>query len=214
MRRPTRYVTTLTLALIGLAGCGGPSRPSAATTPSSARSGVSEAHPSLAPTAPPAWPEGREGTWSRLEAVDDALRFLRRNMELPIRLPADLPASGYKLEDGRVFLFTGEGQRGAQFSLIFANGDKLALQYGVSQLDGCAPEVSRGVFVAGQPGRLRITRDPGGSSRTYAELIWPATLTHPTGVYGLSGWFPREQMLAMAESMPRLRSPPTLDAGC
>lgn len=204
----------LAIALIGLVSCGPSREPPAATTFSSAPFTALEAEPSVAPTIPPAWPEGRDGTWSRFATVDAALLFLRRNMDVPIRLPAHLPAGGYELEDRRVFLHTGDGQRGAQFNLVFANGKRLILQYGVSGFDGCAPEVSRGVTVSGQPGRMRVTADPGGSPRTWTELIWPATLAHPTGVYGLSGWFHPARMLAMAESMPRLTSPPRLDSGC
>jgi hypothetical protein len=164
---------------------------------------------SAAPTIPPAWPARLDGTSRRFPSVDAALRFLDRNLDVPIRLPSRLPEGGYQLDDNVVFLFTGDGQRGAQFNLIFDDGKRLTLQYGVSRLDGCAPEHSAPVFIAGQPGRLRSIED--GS---WSELIWPATLAHPTGVYGLAGPFSPEEMLALARSMPRLRSRPRLDVGC
>jgi hypothetical protein len=64
------------------------------------------------------------------------------------------------------------------------------------------------VRIAGEPGRLRL------SDGRWSELIWPATLAHPAGVYGLAGSFSRSSILAMAESMPHLATHPLLDVGC
>ena len=78
------------------------------------------------------------------------------------------------------------------------------------RLDASASSIP--VTVSGQPGRLRVSADPDGSSRTWVELIWPATLKHPIGVFGLFGRLSRRAVLAMAESMPSVTSPPVLTA--
>jgi len=39
-------------------------------------------------------------------------------------------------------------------------------------------------------------------------LIWPATLKHPNGMFGLFGWLSPGAVLAMAESMPPVSSSP------
>jgi hypothetical protein len=71
------------------------------------------------------------------------------------------------------------------------------------------------VKVSGQPGRLRVSADPDGSSRKWVQLVWPATLKHSDGVFGLFGWFSPRAVLAMAESMPPVSSPPVHTAlGC
>jgi len=83
--------------------------------------------------------------------------------------------------------------------------------YGRSGLDGCAPEHSVAVQVSGQPARLRISPDPGGSSRKWVELIWPATLKNPYGVYGLFGWLSPRDVVAMpsrCRSYPHRQWPP------
>ena len=81
------------------------------------------------------------------------------------------------------------------------------MQYGLAGLDGCAPEHSVPVKVSGQPGRLSVAADPDGSSRKWVQLVWPATLKHPDGVFGLFGWLSPRAVLAMAESMPPVFSP-------
>jgi hypothetical protein len=96
--------------------------------------------------------------------------------------------------------------RTAQLTLATERGDVWGIHYGVSMLDGCAPEASVPVTVSGQPGRLRVVADPEGSSRTWVQLIWPATLKRPVGVYGLFGWLSRRAVLAMADSMPPVSS--------
>ena len=81
----------------------------------------------------------------------------------------------------------------------------------VAGLDGRAPEYSTPVTVSGQPGRLRISADPDGSRRKWVQLIWPATLKHPNGMFGLFGlfgWLSPGAVLAMAESMLPVSSSP------
>jgi hypothetical protein len=87
--------------------------------------------------------------------------------------------------------------------------------YGRSGLDGCDGERhARPVTVSGQPGLLAVATDPEGSSRKWVQLIWPATLKHSDGVFGLFGWLSPRAVLAMAESMPVVGAPPVADAGC
>jgi hypothetical protein len=93
-------------------------------------------------------------------------------------------------------------------SLVFGKGRYLTIQYGVSVLDGCAPEDSIAVRVSGQDGRLREAAGPE------TELIWPATLEHPEGSYGLAGPFSKEKTLAMARSMAPAPPSRASDVGC
>jgi len=133
-------------------------------------------------------------------------------MDADIALPTWVPSNVRLDASASVLLATGDGNRTAQLKLATERGGVWGIQYGVSALDGCAPEVSIPVTVSGQPGRLRVSADPDGSSRTWVELIWPATLKHPIGVFGLFGWLSRRAVLAMAESMPSVTSPPVLTA--
>lgn len=140
--------------------------------------------------------------------MQSALAFLRRRMNIPIRLPSPTP-SGLDIDGAvLVYAYTIGGERAAQLSLTFGRRRHLIIQYGVSMLDGCAPEVSIPAQVAGQPGRLRMSDGP------WAELIWPATLAHSAGVYGLAGYFSKRAILAMAESMSPAPMHASFDAGC
>jgi hypothetical protein len=139
--------------------------------------------------------------------VGEALSFLSRHMDTQIALPGWLPPGAHLDRGAYVYVSTDGGERRAQLNLPVGKRH-LIVQYGVSGLDGCAPEVSVPVRVSGQPGRLRVSAGP------WSELIWPATLAHPVGVYGLTGPFPRRTILAMAESMPPVTSRVLLDLGC
>ena len=87
--------------------------------------------------------------------------------------------------------------------------------YGRSGLDGCDAGHAGSVTVSVQPGLLRVTAVPDGSSRKWVELIWPATLKNPNGVYGLFGSLTPRAVVAMAESMPGIGAPPVVaPAGC
>jgi hypothetical protein len=126
---------------------------------------------------------------------------------VPSKVDLDSPTS--------VFIATRDGIRLAQMKLATERGEAWGIQYGVAGLDGCAPEHSVPVKVSGQPGRLRVSADPDGSSRTWVQLVWPATLKHPDGVFGLFGWLSPRAVLAMAESMPPVSSLPVHTAlGC
>jgi hypothetical protein len=91
---------------------------------------------------------------------------------------------------------------------MFGKQGSLLIEFGVSSLDGCAPEDSISVQISGQEGLLREA--PGPST----ELIWPATLEHPEGTYGLSGSFSSEEALAMARSMSPAPVASHSDIGC
>lgn len=144
----------------------------------------------------------------------DAVTFLSEHMDADIALPTWVPSKVDLDTAVSVSLATRDGVRSAQLKLATQRG-VLGIQYGVSGLDGCAPEVSVPVTVSGQPGRLRVTTDPDGLSGKWVELVWPATLHHPNGVFGLFGWLSPRAALAMAESMPLVSSPPAHTAlGC
>jgi hypothetical protein len=92
-------------------------------------------------------------------------------------------------------------------------GDVWGIMYGRSGLDGCETGHARSVAISSQPGLLRVAADPEGSSRTWVELIWPATLKDPEGVYGLFGWLSPRAVVEMAESMPLVTAPPVVAVG-
>lgn len=154
------------------------------------------------------WPGEHDGRSVSFASVDDALSFLRRHMEMQIALPDWLPPGTHLGRGVSVYIDTEGGERSAQLNLIFGQQRHLIVQYGVSQLDGCAPEHSVAVRVSGQPARLRVSPAP------WSELIWPATLAHPEGVYGLTGSFRRRTILAMAETMPPVTARVHAEVGC
>lgn len=162
---------------------------------------------SRAPSAAFEWPgEHKDSPELSFRSAADAVEFLAAQMDVDISLPTWVPSSVDLNTGTTVLLSTLDGRRQAQLKLTTRRGDVWGIQYGVSMLDGCAPEVSHPVKVSGQPGRLRVSGDPQGSSRMWTELVWPATLRHPVGVYGLFGGLPPRTVLAMADSMPPVRS--------
>jgi hypothetical protein len=110
-------------------------------------------------------------------------------MDGDIALPAWVPSKVDLDTPTSVLIATRDGIRLAQLKLATERGEAWGIQYGVAGLDGCAPEHSVPVKVSGQPGRLRVSADPDGSSRKWVQLVWPATLKHSDGVFGLFGWF-------------------------
>lgn len=161
---------------------------------------------------PPAeWPSEHEGSPDlSFPSATDAVTFLSEHMDADIALPTWVPSNVDLDTTASVLLATDAGIRSAQLKLVTERGGVWGIQFGVSALDGCAPEHSSPVTVSGQPGRLRVSADPDGSSRKWVELVWPATLKHPNGVFGLFGWLSPRAVLRMAESMPRVSSPPVL----
>jgi hypothetical protein len=162
------------------------------------------------------WPgELEESPDLSFPSAADAVAFLSRHMDGDIALPTWVPSNVDLDTTASALLATRDGIRLAQLKLLTERGDVWGIQYGVAGLDGCAPEHSVPVKVSGQPGRLRVSADPDGSLRKWVELVWPATLKHPDGVFGLFGWLSPRAVLAMAESMPPVSSPPVHTAlGC
>ena len=159
------------------------------------------------------WPgEHEESPDLSFPSATDAVTFLSEHMDGDIALPTWVPSNVDLDTTASVLLATRDGIRSAQLKLATDGGGVWGIQYGVSGLDGCAPEHSVPVKVSGQPGRLRVSADPGGSSRKWVELVWPATLKHSNGVFGLFGWLSPRAVLAMADSMPPVSSPPVFTA--
>jgi len=155
------------------------------------------------------WPgEHEESPDLSFPSAIDAVTFLSRHIDGDIALPTWVPSNVELDTTASVFLATRDGVRLAQLKLATERGGVWGIQYGVAGLDGCAPEHSVPVKVSGQPGRLGVSADPDGSSRKWVQLVWPATLKHPDGVFGFFGWLSPRVVLAMAESMPPVSSPP------
>jgi hypothetical protein len=168
-------------------------------------------HPSPSPFE---WPRPGEGLDLSFPSVDQAVGFLREHLGGEIALPTWVPP-GVQLGGGVSMHLGHLGElRTAQIHFTLGEDRSLIIQYGVSALDGCAPEHSAAVTVADQPALLRVSADPSGSDRTWSELIWPATLEQPTGVYGMYGWLTRSEILAMAESMPPASSQVVTELNC
>jgi hypothetical protein len=138
-------------------------------------------------------------------------------MDADIALPTSLPSNVRLDVSTSVSVVTRDGVRSAQVTLDTQQGDVWGIMYGRSGLDGCDGERhARSVTVTGQPGLLHVTADPEGSSRKWVQLIWPASLKDPEGVYGLFGWLSPRDVVWMAESMPVVDPPPVAAAaaGC
>jgi hypothetical protein len=190
--------------LVVLAACEPTTAPTQAATQTSTPSLPAQS----SGATPFQWPGEHEESNLSFPSAIDAVTFLSEHMDADIALPTWVPSKVDLDAIAWVFLATRDGIRSAQLKLATERGDVWGIQYGVSGLDGCAPEHSVPVKVSGQPGRLRVSADPDASSRKWVELVWPATLKHPNGVFGLFGWFSPRAVLAMADSMPPVSSPP------
>jgi hypothetical protein len=177
------------------------SQPSLLPTPTPAQAEADEPPPT-------AWPARYEDQFLDVGTIPRALAFLRRTMDVPIRLPSPLPTGLEMRGNHGPYIFTRDGQRSAQLDLVFGDSGHLIIQYGVAVLDGCAPEASMPVRISGEPGRLAISGD------RWSELIWPATLRHAAGVYGIAGSLPADEIVTMARSMPDVRGRHSSDANC
>jgi hypothetical protein len=163
------------------------------------------------------WPNEHDENSPKLSfpSAVEAVTFLSEYMDGDIALPTSLPSNVRMEVSTSVYVATDDGVRRAWVNLATQQGDVWGIMYGRSGLDGCETGHARSVTVSGQPGLLRVAADPSGSSRKWVELIWPATLRHPDGVYGLFGWLSPQAVVAMAESMPPVSSPPVFKAlGC
>jgi hypothetical protein len=197
--------------IAALAGC----EPATAPTESIAQTSTSSSAPE-SPGDTFVWPRELENSPElSFPSAADAVTFLSHHMDADLALPTSLPSDVHLDVSTSVSVATADGVRIAQVKLATEHGEVWGIMYGRSGLDGCAPEHSVAVRVSGQPARLRITPDPDGSPRKWVELIWPATLKNPYGVYGLFGWLSPRAVVAMAESMPVVTaSPVTAAAGC
>lgn len=182
--------------LTALAACHAGPGPQPATATTGATPDVPVAPASSSSPGDP-WPSDLEGQTLSFGSVEEAVEFLRAHMSAPILLPWSVPFDIRPDPRGTVLLATEGGVRAAQLSLVFGKGGKghLIVQYGVSRLDGCAPEHSVPVRVGAVDGRLRESPGP------WSELIWPATLDHPQGTLGLTGSFAGSRILEMARAM-------------
>jgi hypothetical protein len=165
------------------------------------------------------WPGEHEENSPLLSfpSATDAIEFLSKHMDAEIALPTRVPPNVRLDVNTSVSVATDDGVRRAWVTLDTQQGDAWGIMYGRSGLDGCDGERhARFVTVTGQPGLLHVTADPEGSSRKWVQLIWPATLKDPEGVYGLFGWLSPSAVVAMAESMPVVDAPPVAAAatGC
>jgi hypothetical protein len=199
--------------LAALAAC----EPAAAPTESVAQASNSP-NAQESPAGTFKWPNEHDENSPELSfpSAGDAVSFLSEHMDADIALPTWLPPN-VRLDVGTsVYVATDDGVRRAWVNLATEQGDVWGIMYGRSGLDGCDGERhARSVTVSGQPGLLSVATDPEGSSRRWVQLIWPATLKHSDGVYGLFGWLSPRAVLAMAESMPPVSSPPVIKAlGC
>src|SRR5207253_976382 len=109
------------LAFVGTGCAGQPTRTTAKSSPlvTSPRS------PSVSPVPkapPPAWPANLEGHTLRFPSIDRAVRFLSRNLSIPVRLPRGLPQDLRLDPHLAVYLSTQGGQRAAQLDLVFGTG--------------------------------------------------------------------------------------------
>jgi hypothetical protein len=172
--------------------------------------------PGEAPTSTPEPPSADAATeWPSdgqsllFASVDEAVEFLRRNLDVPVELPAWLPP-GIDL-DGGASVYAGSlgDVRSAQLTIAAGERGQLIVQFGASALDGCASEDSVPVRISGEPGRLRYLPE-----HPWSELIWPATLAHPSGVYGLYGPFSDREILEMARSMPPVTTRVVVELNC
>ena len=209
--------TPSTIASLAACGESGSLPDSGATTGGDGEtSGETSTSAPQSPGSAFTWPgEHEDSTELSFPSAADAVTFLSGYMNADIALPTSLP-SNVRLDVGTsVSVVTRDGVRSAQVKLATEQGDVWGIMYGRSGLDGCDTGHARSVTVSGQPGLLRVTAVPDGSSRNWVELIWPATLKNPNGVYGLFGSLTPRAVVAMAESMPGVAGPPVVAAaGC
>ena len=195
--------------IAALAAC----EPATAPTESVAQASTSSSAPE-SPGDTFVWPDELEDAPElSFPSAADAIAFLSQHMDADIALPTSLPSNVRLDVRTSVLVATADGVRSAQVKLETEQGDVWGIMYGRSGLDGCAPEHSVAIRVSGQPARLRVSPDPDGSSGKWVELIWPATLKNPYGVYGLFGSLLPRDVVEMAESMPLVTGPPVVATG-
>jgi hypothetical protein len=207
------------LTITSLAACGESGSPPGLIGATGGGGETTGGTSSSAPQSPGstfAWPgEHEDSTELSFPSAAEAVTFLSEHMNTDIALPTSLPSNVRLDVSTSVSVVTRDGVRSAQVTLDTQQGDVWGIMYGRSGLDGCDGERhARSVTVTGQPGLLHVTADPEGSSRKWVQLIWPATLKDPEGVYGLFGWLSPRDVVSMAESMPIVAASVVAPAGC
>ena len=140
-------------------------------------------------------------------SVQAAIAYVGERLDIPVMLPTYLPG-GVTFERRVTVTMESRGtMRSAQMTLTMGRRRPLIIQFGLSLLDGCAPEDSVVTHVGRQDALIRAAPE-------WVELIWPATHGTPQGTYGLSGSLSSAQMLLMAASMPHATARPPVDIGC
>jgi hypothetical protein len=210
-------VALLTIASLSACGeSGSPPDPGGATGGEVETTGGTSSGAPQSPGSTFKWPgENEDSTKLTFHSAADAVNFLSQYMNADIALPTSLPSNVRLDVSTSVSVVTRDGVREAQVKLVTEQRDVWGIMYGRSGLDGCDTGHAKSVMVSGQPGLLRVTAVPNGSSRKWVELIWPATLKNPNGVYGLFGSLTPRAVVAMAESMPDIAAPSLVAAvGC
>jgi hypothetical protein len=179
-----RHVVPVVAVL--LAGCGGEEEPREREV--AAATATATATPTAIPTQESTGPRPKR---RRFRSLDEAIDMVDHLVEVPVVLPANLP-------DG-VRVAGAGGRKGSGYiGLAIEKRRPLHIQYGEAGFDGCGPLNPRAITIGGVPGVINAS---DGSKPPHIAIVWPATVKEPTGRYGVSGQFPREKLVAWAESM-------------
>ena len=188
---------TVAVTLLLATGCAS-SLPSGSLAPAAPHS-PSLSSPSPSPIASPTVDSARATHTPRFHSIGAAVAFIKRRADVPVVLPAGMPRSIALSPKTAVYRLVAQVAPSRMLSLVFGKDKHLLIEYGSATFDGCGPGPdARNVHVAGVPAVIEGHRY--GSS-WWTQLIWPATLAHPLGRYGLSGSLPPGRMLRMAQSM-------------
>jgi hypothetical protein len=137
----------------------------------------------------------------RIRTIDEAARFLRRTLTVPVPAPAGLPA-GARLAGIEAWTWRGRTEGLLTLRVPTARGSTpLTIQYGSAGF-GCGPSP---VPIELPTGTGAITNDPaeGGTSN---QVAWPASGPRDLDApFGVSGELPREQLIAIAGAMDAAR---------
>jgi hypothetical protein len=139
-----------------------------------------------------------------------AVSRLERRLGLPILLPTKLPQGSLLDSRKGVSFFRYGNHWSGRLSFVFGSRKHVLIDYGVALFDGCGGDTAEPISVNGKPGLILPSR-----SATWTQLIWPATVKHPRGLYGVTGSLTRAQAIAIAESMSAVTNPTTTaPVGC
>jgi len=136
---------------------------------------------------------------SRFDSIGAAVRFIAGRVDVPVSVPARLPAATTLASDPTV-----SGGR-AWLHLELPGRELLTIQYGKSGFDGCGPVHPRTAVVDGHAAVVDSHRSRG---RRFSTVVWPATPRRLAGSYGLSGRFSVPRLLGFARSMSRAAAAP------